>query len=188
VWVLLEYEASGFRAWAGLGPFYFTIFPTNLKWKKRKDPGGKKRKAKLVQKAHEEEQEKKGISLELFREMLDLGLKVAGRFRRKLRIDQLQMYLTWGAEDPADAAISYGFAHAVMHGLLALLEVNFQVKEKTARIYLDYTVDKPNIYMKAACSITIVQALSLGFYAGVRGFNIYRKQKQKKKEILKKAV
>lgn len=189
VWVLLEHEASGLHVWAGMGPFYLSVFPAKPKSKERKEASTKKKKAKLKKdKLLQEETKKSGVSLELFREVLDLGLKTARRFQRNIRIDMLQMSLTWGAEDPADAAISYGYAHAVVSGLLALLEVNFQVKEKLVRIQLDYTLDKPNIYVKTSCSLTMFQALSLGCYAGVRAFDIYRKKKHKNKEILKKAV
>jgi len=185
----LEYELSGLHAWAGLGPFYLSVFPFRKKKKKQKEPSRKKKNAKqMKEETLQEEQKKKGLSLELFRELLDLGLETMGRFRKKIRIDMLQMRLTWGAEDPADAAISYGYAHAVLNGLLALLEVNFQVKERQVRIHLDYTLDKPNIYVKASCSLKMYQMISLGFYAGVRAFDLYRKQSRKKKERLKKAV
>lgn len=188
VWVLFEYEEAGIHVWAGFGPFYFSMYPFNPKWNKRKGVSRKQRKFKHKQeRSLDDIPEKKGISVGLFRELLDLSLKVLGKFRRKLRIDELRIYLNWGAEDPADAAISYGYAHAVMNGLLALLEVNFQVKDQFSRINLDYTLDKPNIYLKASCSLKIYEAISLGLTVGVKAFDIYRKRKQKKVKI-KKAV
>lgn len=187
LWLLLEYEASGIHIWAGMGPFYLSIYPIRQKEKRKLTMNKEKKARKLKKKALQEEPEKNGVTLELFREMLDLSLNVLGRFRRKIRIDQLQMRLMWGAEDPADAAISYGYANAVLSGLLALLEVNFKVKERLVRVHLDYTLDKPNIFVKASCSLKLYQALSLGLYAGTRAFGIYRKQ-MKKKVLLKKAV
>ena len=178
VWVLLEYETSGLHLWIGVGAFYISLYPMNLRRKKRN--------VKKVVKRVEEKEKKEGAALEPFREFFHLSLEIAQRFQQKLCIDLLQLHLNWGAEDPADAAISYGFAHAVMNSFLALLEVNFTVKEKNTRIQLDYSLDKPNIYAKASCSLAVKQAFSLGLYAGRRAFTIYRKQK--KKETMKKAV
>jgi DNA-directed RNA polymerase subunit L len=181
IWVLLEYEAGGLTVWAGLGFVYLTVYPFPKKVKLKKT----KRKAKELV---EEEKEKEGLSLELFWELFELGQNILRQFQQKLRIDKLLLFLTWGMEDPADAAVSYGLAQGAMASLLALMEVNFHVKEAVYRIHLDYTVEKPKIYVKTSCSLSLQQALRLGISTGVKALKLYRKQKKQKKETIKKAV
>ncbi len=74
-------------------------------------PGEKARKAeKKAQKPTQEEPDKPtlGGALDLALDLLPDVKEAAGRFRRRLRIDDLTLYLEWGEPDPADAAIHYG--------------------------------------------------------------------------------
>ena len=54
--------------------------------------------------------------LELGRRLFPLLLEAAGQFRRKLQIDELRLRLVAGAPDPADAALRYGQANALLGG------------------------------------------------------------------------
>lgn len=177
--VLLEYEAAGVLLRLGLGPFRFTLYPFPIKRRAKQ----KKQKAVKAKKQKKEgkPQAKKGISLSLFQELFELSLDTLQGFKDKLRIDELIILLNWGLEDPADAAISYGYANAVLGGLLAFLEANFKVKKRRGEIQLDYTLERPTVYLKAACSLTMRQALSFGLRAGIRAFGIYRRQKKQTK-------
>lgn len=179
VWVMMEYKASGLFVWVGYGILFFSLYPMKpLKTKKKERT--KKKKPKKV----DEDEQKDGMSFSQFRELFDIGIETLSRFRKSLSIDELHMFLTWGADDPADAAISYGYAQAALASLLALLEVHVSVKEKKTNIQLDYTLDKPKIYAKVSCSLRLRQAVSLGLFAGMQAYGFYRKQKKK----LKKAV
>jgi len=177
--LLLEYKAAGWILRLGLGSLRFTVYPFPAK-------RNKKRRKQKVSKAKKPKKAgallpPKGMSLPLFQELLELSLDTLQGFQDRLRIDELIILLNWGLEDPADAAISYGYANAVMGGFLALLEANFKVKKRRAEIQLDYTLEKPNVYVKASCSLTMWQALSFGLRAGVRAFGIYRRLKKKTK-------
>lgn len=182
--LLLVYEAGGALLRLGLGSFRVTVYPVPTKRTNRR----RKQKAVKEKKQQEEGgvQPKKGMELPLVQELIELWLDTRQGFKDRLRIDELILLLNWGLEDPADAAISYGYANAVMGGLLALLEENFKVKKRRDEIRLDYTLDKPNVYMKAACSLTMWQGLSFGLHAGRRVFAIYRRQK--KQTITKETI
>lgn len=192
LWVLAGYTASGAILRVGLGPFALTLFQTSLiksdkKAKKAARRAEKKaaRKGRKKPAVKEEKTEYRGAALELFWELFDMFLEVGSRFKRKLRIDFIQLHLVWGAEDPADAAIGYGRAQGVLHTILPLLEVNFKVKETAATIDIDYTLEKPTINVKVACSLTVMQAIALGTYAGrkaLMGYLRHRRRNQPKKE------
>lgn len=198
IWVVGEYRKGGPLLQAGWGPVRVTLYPRKKKSEKallRLQKKEEKRKQRMLKKAKpaEPKEEKKearkiGETLELLWELLPVMKEAGRKFKGNLRIKELTIHLTWGGSDPADAAISYGAAQAVMAGVLPVLEANFKVKKTNAVIDMDYTIDKPNIYVKAALSITVMQALSLGLYAGRRAFGVYRAHRKKNKQIKEKAV
>lgn len=189
IWVLFEYKKEGPFLWAGFGFFYVQIYPAGKLMKRLTGSRGEKRKKKKEKppdKKKASESGKKGASFELFQELLHLGLDVAGRFRRRLRIDMLYLHLVWGMEDPADAALSYGYAQMALHGMLPILEGAFQVKKRSVITSFDYELEKPTVYAKISFSLTLAQAISLGYYAARKGMRIKKKQKDRKNNSMKK--
>lgn len=159
------------------GPIRVTVYPRAEKPRKKKTGQPKERKPKP-----ENEDDREGISLARFRELLDLALDSLEEVKNRLQIDELFLRLDWGLDDPADAAVSYGYANAVLAGLMALLEVNFKVKKQDAEIRLDYTLEKPKVYARCSCSLRLRQAISLGLGVGVQALRLYRSgRKQKEK-------
>lgn len=94
-------------------------------------------------------------------------LKAGRRTKERIRIDRLILHLTWGEEDPADAAIHYGEAWAVLEGLLAVIETGFTVKEKELSVDVDFLEEKPRLFARAGLSLTPAQMAAIGFPAGV---------------------
>ena len=190
LWALAGYTASGALLRAGLGPFGFTLFHASLPTSDPKTRRAAKKAGRRERKRSEREAEAKerGAALELFWDIFDMFLEVSSRFKRKLRIDLIQLHITWGAADPADAAIGYGRAQGVLHTILPLLEVNFKVKETAATIDIDYTLEKPTVYAKVACSLTMMQAITLGVYAGRKALKGYLRHRRHNKQKKEKAV
>lgn len=192
IWVLFEYKKEGPFLWAGVGFFYAQIYPPGNVVKKLSGGGKEKRKKKKEKppdKKEPPESAEKGASLESFKELLHLGLDIAGRFRRKLHIDMLYLHLIWGMEDPADAALSYGYVQMALHGILPILEGVFRVKKRSVYTSFDYELEKPTVYAKISFSLTLGQAVSLGYYAARKGLGIIKKQKnQRNNSVKKKAV
>lgn len=176
--VLAEFGAQGTLVRVGIGSLRFTVYPMREKQAKPK----RNRRVKNQKAQPKDEKEMKGMSLSLFREILDLASESFRGVQSRLQIDYLFLRLDWGLEDPADAAVYYGYANAVLSGLLALLEVIFKVKKKDAEIRLDYTLEKPKVYAKCSCSLRVRQALSLGLSVGVRALRLYRSQRNQRKK------
>ena len=144
----------------------------------------KARKAeKKAQKPTQEEPDKPtlGGALDLALDLLPDVKEAAGRFRRRLRIDDLTLYLEWGEPDPADAAIHYGQAWGAAEAIAAFLEANFLVKHRDLSLDLNYQLDKPRLTLRAALSLTVAQLLAIVLplgWAVVKTICNRRKQRQ----------
>ena len=182
-----EYTADGVKAWARLGPVWIRLLPRE----KKKKPGGKQ---KSPPKPVKGEGKKTGLTpggaLDYARELLPLALEAAGRFRKKLRVDRLELELRSGAQDPADAAMAYGYANAALGALWLPLTQAFHVKDGTARVKLDFDARQTTLYARGAMSLKVGQALWLGLCFGMKGLRkIFAvKGRRSTKETERKAV
>lgn len=168
-----EYSARGAVVWLRLGAFRLQVFP--WRGKKREKPPKKEKKSTPEQdgKAAESPREpdarmSAGGALEYAKALLPIVLEAAGRFRRKLQVDTLNLELTVGAKDPADAALGYGGANAALGAIWYPLTGAFQVKDGTARVKVDFDAPGTTLYAAAALSLKIGQILWLGVYFGLK--------------------
>ena len=128
-----EYGPGGAGAWFRAGPVRIRLYP------RRRSGPSKKEKAPKPGKEHPAGEARGGGLLELMKELLPLALEAAGCFRRRLRVDQLELKLTIGAADPGDAAIRYGQANALLGSIWQPLTEAFHVEEGRARVEVDFT-------------------------------------------------
>lgn len=174
------YRAEGAQIRVGFGVFRYTVYPPKpKKTKPKKAKTARKKKKPNKQTDNKLMAMKDGMSLSLAQELLEIAMDALGRMKRALRIDELWIRINWGMDDPADAALSYGAANAAMGVFIALLEENVRVKRRHSEINLDYRLEKPNVYLRAACSFTLWQACSLGLRVGGQALRLYRRQKHK---------
>ncbi len=150
-------QTGGWLMWR-LGPKWFSLYPPS--------PKKKTRPVKEKPAAAPKEKPALGGALDLALALLPDLKQAAGRFRRALRIDELTLHLVWGEDDPADAAIHYGRAWAVVEGLLAFLEANFIVKKRQVRLDLDYQLEHPRLTVRAGLSLTVFQLLRVALPLG----------------------
>ena len=78
----------------------------------------------------------------------------------------LELELTAGGSDPADAAMLYGYANAALGGLWFPLTTAFRVKDGAARVKLDFDAPGMTVYGTAELSIKIGTAVWTGLRAG----------------------
>lgn len=183
---ILRYSADGLVVQLRLGALRPTLFP--LKKKKKKPP-----KQSVPQKAPPKEPPAKpqpaGGGLELVKRLLPLLAETAGRFQRKVRIDDLDLDLTVAAPDPDATAIAYGGANAFLGMMIPLLEHHFNIKKRKIRTAVDFDQEHPTITIRAAFSLTIGQGAVLSIRLGCQALRIlmdHRKQQSmKQKEAVK---
>ena len=183
-----EFSKEGFFLWIRLGRFNIKILPLSPKEEKEpKKP--KKAKGKEAQRPKKEKEplplsEKIGGALEYARALLPVGLEAAKGMWRGLRVDVLEIELTAGGADPAEAAMLYGQANAALGALWHPLTKAFHVKEGTARVKLDFDAPGSTVYGRAALSIKIGTAVWIGLRAGFQA--LFRALAAKKRLKLKR--
>ena len=142
----------------------------------------KKEKAPKHGKEHPAGETRGGGLLELMKELLPLALEAAGCFRRRLRVDQLELKLTIGAADPGDAAIRYGQANALLGSIWQPLTEAFHVEEGRARVEVDFTAAAPVLTGQVSLSLKLYQLLWLGLHFGLRALSTYVNHRNRHKQ------
>ena len=200
-----EYSQAGPEVRVRVGPLRIKVFPltkkekTQAQLKKQEDKKAKAEAKKQAKKEKKKEkgqkqskslQEKIGGGLDLAREFLPLALEAAGCFWNKLVLDELELIMTVGGPDPADAAMLYGQANAALGALWQPLTQAFHVKNGRARVELDFQAQTMTLYGKAALSLKIGQLVWLGVCFGCKALKRYLhlRSTTKKKEQSRKAV
>lgn len=159
-----SYSQAGLTAWARLGPVRLKL------WPRKEKPAGKKAKpAKPPKASPEKESTPPGGALDYARELVPLALEAAGQFRKKLRVDHLELEVRAGARDPADAAMAYGCANAALGALWLPLNEAFSIKDGSARVKLEFESETTTVYAAGSLSLKLGQVLWLGVYFGLKG-------------------
>ena len=155
------------------------------------------KKAKKKDKKKEEEPDKKAGKkmtpeqiLGLAREFVPLALEAVSGFWSKLVMDDLEISVTVGSTDPADAAMLYGQINAAMAALWYPLNDACHVKNGRAHVDVDFNAQSITLYAHVALSIKIGQILQLASKLGVKALRKFMKlqNEQKAREQARKAV
>ena len=177
-----RYSADGVFLTAKLGPFLLQLLPQKPKKKPKKRKPQQKQPKKTPAKA--EPQEKKPNPLlsggvDGLMQLLDLAFDTLGDLRRKLRVNELTLYvLIDGADDQAKAAMGYGRAWAAIGAITPSLERLFVIKKRDIRPALDYTISNTQIDAHLVTTITIGRSLALALRAGIRFLKILNERKK----------
>lgn len=166
-----EFNADGFFLWIRLGKFNIKILPVKPREEKEPQKPKKPKEKKEPKKSGKEKpptplSEKIGGAMEYAQALLPVGLEAAKGMWRGLRVDVLELELTAGGSDPADAAMLYGQANAAMGALWFPLTKAFHVKDGTARVKLDFDAPGTTVYGQASLSIKIGTVVWISLRAG----------------------
>ena len=145
------------------GPVRVTLYPGK---KKRKKP--EKTAPKEQKKAQGQAGDKKGGALSDFLPLVRVILDFLVDFRRKLRVEMLELQLTLAGDDPCDLAVNYGRAWAALEGLMPQLERFFIIKKKDMHIACDFTAEKTVAYARLDLTITLGRLLCIAATHGSR--------------------
>ncbi len=167
----VRYDADGIRVRVIAGFLRFTVIP--LPQKKKKPP--KKAKAASAQSqpkpkksSAQADEKKKGGSWRDFMPLVRTGLDFLNQFRRKLRVNNLQLKLILAGDDPCDLAVNYGRAWAALGNLLPLLEKTFVIKKRDCEVECDFTADETLVTAQMDVTIRLGQILSMAVHYGIR--------------------
>ncbi len=179
----VKYNADGPLVRIIAGPVRFTVFPM-----KKKENKPKKEKPKVEQKPEpqpasddkkaadtKEEKKEKGGSLLDFLPLVQVALDLLGDFRRKLRLNRLELKLIMAGDDPCDLAVNYGRAWTAVGNLFPLLERAFVIKKRDIEVECDFTASETLIIARLDITITLGRLIALVVRYGIRALREYLK-------------
>lgn len=191
--VSVKYNAQGPLVRLILGPVRLTLVPAKKREKKEKKPEKKKEEPKpepvkqigkdKSEPALRKEPEKKeqGGSLLDFLPLVQTVFDFLGDFRRKLRLDHLELKLIMAADDPCDLAINYGRAWAALGNLLPKLEQWFVIKKRDLEVECDFTASETLIIARLDITISLGRLLAAVVRFAFRALKEFLNIKKKRK-------
>ena len=190
--VSVKYNADGALVRVILGPIRLTLFPRPKKEKKKKTPKQipeqqEKQEEALPkppqppkQKPTGEKKEKGGSFLD-FIPLVKVALNFLGDFRRKLRLNDLELKLILAGSDPCDLAVNYGRAWAAVGNLMPQLERLFVIQKRDVEVECDFTASETLVIARLDLTITLGRLLSLAVVYGIRALREFLKLQKKRK-------
>ena len=190
--VSVKYDSDGPLVRVILGPVRFTVFPLPKKEKKeKKQKENKKAPAQNTdapqnpappKKPKEKKPaDQKGGSWTDFLPLVKEAFRFLDVFRRKLRLNVLELKLIMAADDPCDLAVNYGRAWAAVGNLLPQLERIFVIKKRDIEVECDFTASQTLVIARLDISITLGRLLSAVVVFAVRALIEFLKIKKKRK-------
>lgn len=148
-----------------IGPIRRTIRPDG-----EKPPKKQKEKKKPEEQAEQPPKKKRALPKPSLSEITDListafsALKAAMRAAcRRVRIDPLEVFVTFGGSDPADIAQTYGYASAAMWTLMPRAEELFNVPHPSLHLRMDYDAAQTRAEGTVGISVRIGDILAIAF-------------------------
>ena len=199
--VSVKYDEDGVLLKLIIGPVKITLFP-----RPKKDQKPKKKKEKTKEKKEEPkpepaqqpaqeatpqtpdkkpeektEKKKSGGSVTDFLPLVKTALDMLGAFRRRLRLNVLDLKLIMAADDPCDLAVNYGRAWAAVGNFLPRLEKVFVIKKRNIEVECDFMAAETKIIARLDLTITLGRILATVVVYGVRALIQFLKINKKRK-------
>lgn len=154
-------DEDGFALRVIAGPLRLQILPSD--GEKAKKPKKEKPKKKKEEKPKEEGKPKTKPKLHVTMELVTTALKAVGelfaRLGRKLSIDKLTLHYTVASDDPASAAMTFGYASAGINALMPVLDNIFNIRERDVGAAVDFDAKESVIFLDAQLTLAIWEIL-----------------------------
>ena len=176
--VSVIYDEDGAVVRVIAGPLKIKVFPLPKKEKKLKKQKSLKADQKTAPKQQKKEKnqaaasgeqnqekpkKKSGGPITDFLPLVKVVLKFLDGFRRKLRVNTLELKLIMASDDPCDLAVNYSRAWAAVGNLMPQLERVFVIKKRDIEVECDFTADKTLVIARLDLTITLGRILGLVF-------------------------
>ena len=173
----VRYNSKGVLVRIIAGPIRFTVFPRKKKDRKPKEKVKKEKKPKQSKEKQEPAEQKKeqGGSLLDFIPLVKVAVDLLNGFRRKLRVNRLELKLILAADDPCDLGINYGRTYSLVGNLLPWLEQVFVIRKKDVEVECDFTAEETLVIARLDLTITLGRIIALVVVYGLRALREYLK-------------
>ena len=207
--VSVKYDEAGALVKLIAGPVKITLFPRKKTDKKAKNPAKPKKTEKQPEqkptpqpepekaeqpsleptKPEQTKQEpkkevgkkKSGGPLTDFLPLVQIALDMLGAFRRRLRVNMLELKLIMAADDPCDLAVNYGRAWAAVGNLSPKLERVFLIKKRNIEVECDFEASQTRVIARLDLTITLGRILATVVVYGIKALIEFLKIKNKRK-------
>lgn len=109
------------------------------------------------------------------------ALEMLGAFRRRLRVNVLELKVIMAADDPCDLAINYGRAWAAIGNLQPQLEKFLVIKKRRIEVECDFCASQTLIIARLDLTITLGRILATVVVYGIRALIQFLKINKKRK-------
>ncbi|MGN1000159.1 MAG: DUF2953 domain-containing protein [Faecousia sp.] len=171
--VSVKYDADGPLVKMIAGPVRVVLYPLKKRKPKKQAKPREEKPAEQKTSSPTKPQQKQGGSLSEFLPLVQLAVDFLGDFRRKLRVNRLEMRLIMAADDPCDLAVNYGRAWAAVGNLMPRLERLFVIKKKDVQVACDFEAEQTTVSARLDLTITLGRLLALVSFYGVRAVMEY---------------
>lgn len=190
-----KYNADGAVVRVIIGPIRITLYPRPKKEKKPNPKAEAKKAKKEAEKKAKKEAEKKakaaakektasekhmrplveekGGSWTDFLPLVKVVLQFLDGFRRKLRVNRLELKLIMAGDDPCDLAVNYGKAWAAVGNLMPRLERVFVIRKRDVEVECDFSASQTLVIARLDLTITLGRLLGLVLVLAVRALVKY---------------
>lgn len=193
--VSARYSGEGALLRVIAGPVRLTLFPRKKKEKKPKpppktdkQPGSEEESLPKPPQPPKQEppadRKEKGGSLRDFLPLVKVALNFLGAFRRKLRVNRLELKLILAGGDPCDLAVSYGRAWAAVGNLMPRLERLLVIKKRDVEVECDFTASETLVIARLDLTVTLGRLLGLAIVYGIRALKEFLKLQKNEKAVL----
>ena len=196
--VSVRYNEDGLVVKIIAGPVKITLFPRAKKEKEEKEPSETKQpeaatqeckevpqnqpqEKEQPQKAAEKPAKKSGGSLTDFMPLVQIALEMLDTFRRRLRVNLLELKLILAADDPCDLAVNYGRAWTAVGNLMPRLERVLVIKKRNIEVECDFEATETKVIAGLDLTITLGRIFATVVVYGIKALIEFMKIKNKRK-------
>ena len=189
--VSVTYDADGASVRLIIGPVKITLFPRHKK--KETESKAKEQTAAEPEKMSpaattettppktNQPEKKSGGPITDFLPLVQIALDLLGTFRRRLRVNLLELKLIMASGDPCDLAVNYGRAWAAVGNLMPRLERLFVIKKRNIDIQCDFVATETLVTARLDLTITLGRLLATVVVYGVKALIEFLKIQNKRK-------
>ena len=204
--VSVKYDEDGAVVKVIAGPIRITLYPRPKKKPKKTDAKSRNKsekqeetprkeqaektktseqtnKAEVAAKSEKKEKpaKKSGGPITDFLPLVQIALDMLGAFRRRLRVNMLELKLVMAADDPCDLAVNYGRAWAAVGNLMPRLERVFVIKKRNIEVECDFESSQTKVTARLDLTITLGRIIATAVVYGIKALIEFLKIKNKRK-------
>ena len=146
-----------------------------------KYPNLDKKPGRIPRKPAEPEKTEEGGSWKDFLSLVPIVLDFLGDFRRKLRVNRLELRLVMASGDPCDLAVNYGRAWAALGTVMAQLERVLVIRKRDVKVECDFLASETRVTARVDLTITLGRLIAavckFAFRSLAEYFKIMKKRK-----------